>query len=114
MKHKLNKDELIVKIKESKATIPVLVIMGMLLFLFLILGVGLITGKNEIVETTELGNESQRQDMMAEMNQVMDYLATLDATVLSNQNALDTVADYTTLYKNKSEQIKITIWRFRS
>lgn len=94
MKQKFNKDELILKIKEWKATIPVLAIMGLLLFLFLILSVFLITGKSEIVETTELANETQRQDMMAEMNQVMDYLATLDETVLSNQNALDTVADY--------------------
>ncbi len=102
---KLNKDELIVKIKESKATVPVILIMGLLLFLSLIFGVGSVVGKREIVSTTKSVSDSQKQDMMLEMEQIMTYLATLDETVLSNQNALDTVVDYKTLYKNKSEKM---------
>ncbi len=108
MKEKFNKDELIVKIKESQATVPVIMIMGLLLFLSLLLGISSMVGKKNIVETVENASDVQKRDMLTEMDQVMDYLATLDETVLSNQNALDTVADYTTLYKNKSEQMKNT------
>lgn len=106
MKEKFNKDELIVKIKESQATVPVIMIMGLLLFLSLIFGISSMVGKKDIVETVETASDVQKRDMLTEMGQVMDYLATLDETVLSNQTALDTVADYTTLYKNKSDQLK--------
>ena len=61
---KLNKDELIAKIKESKATVPVMLIMGLLLFLSLIFGVGSVVGKREIVSTTKSVSDSQKQDMM--------------------------------------------------
>ncbi|MBR5595862.1 MAG: hypothetical protein IKW30_00450 [Lachnospiraceae bacterium] len=97
MKQKFNKDEMIVKIKESKATIPVLVIMGLLLFLALILGVCSIVGKRDIMKTVESASDVQKRDMMTEMENVMEYLSTLDETVLSNQNALDTVADLMTI-----------------
>lgn len=77
MREKLHMDELILKIRQSKATVPVLVILGMLLFLSLLLSIGLRTNKRDIVNTSEV----QRQEMLTEMNQVKDYLTTLDTSV---------------------------------
>ena len=67
MKEKFNKDELIVKIKESQATVPVIMIMGLLLFLSLILGVSSMVGKKDIVETVETASDVQKRDMLTEI-----------------------------------------------
>lgn len=106
MKEKRKKNEVLVKMKHSKAAIPVIILMGLLLFLSLIFGISLVTGNGKTVDTIETAGGMQSREMHNEMDQVMEYLKTLDQGVLSNQNALDTVGDYTTLYKNKSDQIK--------
>ena len=106
MRKKIEENELYIKLKNHKATIPVLIISGLLLVLALILGISFYTGKKELLEITESTSDSATSEMMGEMEALMSYLGNLDETVTYNQAALESVADYSKLFQRKANTIK--------
>ena len=106
MRKKIEENELYIKLKNHKATIPVLIISGLLLALALILGITFYTGKKELLEITESTSDSATSEMMGEMEALMSYLGNLDETVTYNQAALESVADYSKLFQRKANTIK--------
>ncbi len=106
MRKKIEENELYIKLKNHKATIPVLIISGLLLILALILGISFYTGKKELLEITESTSDSTTTEMMGEMEALMSYLGNLDETVTYNQAALESVADYSKLFQRKANTIK--------
>ena len=106
MRKKLEENELYIKLKNNKATIPVLIISGLLLLLALFLGISFYTGKKELMETNQSTSDLATNEMMEEMEGLMAYLGTLDETVSYNQAALESVADYSKLFQRKANTIK--------
>lgn len=105
----MQQQNLITKLKQNRATTPVLIISILLLILGVSLGILFYKGKNEIVTTTVNHTDVARDDMIAELNNLLSYLGELDRSVIENQNTLGTVADYSSTYQSKISNVKTSI-----